>query len=244
MNAPMNNERPKPLTRKDIGFRIKDEHRAFFVKGFARFMKPGEIFAEFASKHRDLIEADVQRHGPDLVREYVCERIYRLNPNAKNTDYLDSHLMEIFESEREAHLKDLDSVYLAHPKNRLQELNALYDIAMGRVMGDDGDKRDIQDALAILREARSEMASKSISVTASVEDGNAMLAIHSNVQNLSNDKIKALMERHERGEPISIPDPSGNGSRPVLPNPATGDEGASVGGESGAPEETGKAPQA
>ena len=225
--------KPVPLKKGEVRFEIKAGQRLFIIRCFAAFDQPAEVTRKLMQEYSDLLETDVTRHTPELVYDYLLKRVQRLNPDSKhNREHgnIGKELLALFDKEREEYLSDYSNVYLAHRRNRVRELEQLYRIQVDRLLaaGAEGDAtKEMQNALKILSEIRSEMTSRKINLEATVdEDGKAQMALRTSVENLSDDQLQRLMKQHERGEQISIPANNGAGanSRDAVSSGAGGDE--------------------
>ena len=206
------------LTQKEVNFRWTPETETFVVKQYAEYLKPKQITLAVIQNFREYIDEDITTHGMEKVGDFLIQRIRGLNPRAHNiaTDY-----MELFENCRDEFLANIQACYLSQRKNRLVELDTLYEeVAKHINAGGENLKGDVEAALSIIREARKESAPSSVDLTAS-QNGGTTLTLRSNIESLSTDQIKALMSEHERGDQISLPPPTESDSdEPAAePNP-------------------------
>ena len=213
------------LTKRDMRFKWTPETEVFVIGLYAEFLTASQISTQMLRDMAQELKSDTERHGDNEVRSYLTNKIYHLRP--KQLKVRDKY-QELFNEKRKEFLEGVNSCYLSHRKNRMQELDELYTVVMNRIIGPNTEgndfKGEVQAAITLIREARAEMSSSKVSVEASVVDGNATLALRSNVENLTDSQIKELMTKHERGEPISVPADGGNGSGPAvaLPDPGRG----------------------
>ena len=227
----------QPKTSPKFRFQWEEPLNLFVVRQYAEFVTAIDICENIITGFSELCEEDIIEHGEDEFKKHLLRRIYKLTPE---TIVFPKKYQEHFDEFRKDYLKDVDNSYLFHSKNRLQELDNMYD-SVRRAVGNESDSSEVrfllQLGLNILKESRAEQSSSKINIEAS-SDGKE-IKITANgvpVNSLTNSEIEERIKQYERGEPIAIPGPEKS-----LPDTSSGD---GVPEENGRPTETGHDPEA
>lgn len=196
------------LRKNDVRFKWTKDAELFVVRQYAEFINPLQICRNVADEFIEYCEKDMEKHGEEVFLKYLLRRVYDLSPKRK---HFPKKYREPFEDFRKSYLNDLESSYLSHRRNRLRELDILYQNMANRLVGEeDGQhaRSTAQTCLSILREARVEMDTSKVTIEAEISGENARVAArrHLDVSNLTTGEIKALMEQHESGKSIGSTD--------------------------------------
>ena len=113
-----------------VKFNWMPEMEIFVVCQYAEFQKPAKIALNIMDFYSDECTKGVKQLGFEAFQKILLRRIYELSPKKKK---FPKKYQEVFDNHRRAYLIDLDSSYLAHPRNRLRELDRLYEITSPRV---------------------------------------------------------------------------------------------------------------
>ena len=205
------------LKKEDVHWKWTNEAEVFVVQCFAQFMETPQIVNSVIENFGKHLRKDIAKYGIDAVRQYLRKRVRSLQPAQLKTKT--KRYLPVFEGARKEFLQSIHDCYLAHRRNRVEELDQLYRLVVSKVVAynlDDGRVNEftalVKSANDLLREARVEMSDSKVNIEASVEDGNAKLSMKSSVDNLTDEQIEELLAKHERGEPITIPNKAGNGA--------------------------------
>ena len=200
----------RKLTKKDVHWKWTGEAETYVIKRYAEFLSPTQIATDLMQDMVQYLEPDLARYGSTVLRGYLLKRIYDLRPQDMTVR---QKFQPLFDGARKKFLEGVNATYLAHRRNRLTELDQLYQLVMSKAMDPELTPADLKGyvmtATKVLAEARSEMSSSRVGVEATLEDGNAKLTLQGNIDSLTDGQIKELMDKHERGEPITV---SGNGT--------------------------------
>ena len=214
------------LDKNKLKFRCTTEVDLFIVRQYAEYVNPLNICKNIVDAFHEYCEKDIEKYGEDEFLTYLLKgRVNALSPGRKS---FPQKYQQPYDDFRQAYLQNLDNSYLAHRRNRIRELDKLYEHLIRRLDVEEDSaqfRQGISTAKDIIKEARAEMDSAKITVEASIEEGQARVVAKRDIQNLSTEEIKALVKDAESGKTIDIT-PSD-----TEPENDTGDVGAGVGGE-------------
>ena len=220
---------PNPIEpqKPDFQFQWNDTLRLFVVRQYAEFVRAIDICDNLILSFPELCEDDLDLHGEEVFKKFLLRTIYKLTPE---TVVFPKKYQQHFDKYRQDYLKGVDNSYLFHSKNRFQELDNMYESLMraASVEIDNTEKRHLmQLALNVLKESRAEQSSSKISLEAKSDSEGLTLTAIGTVSGLSDDEIKELVKRYERGESISLP----RSAKP-LPDVSSGNGTSEKGGGS------------
>ena len=199
---------------KEIQFKWLLDIELFVVRQFAEFVMPNQIAINITQLFYDECKADllnyIEKFGDDGEKEFckfMLRRIHKLSPN--HSQFPKKYQYPYNEWRRE-YLKDIDSSFLYHPRNRLRELDELYEKAKGSTMAA-AKTNEIQHGMRACLEILKEAAVESENIEANVEvstatNGKAKTPLRTYVQSLPEEKIIELKGKIKRGESIELPD--------------------------------------
>lgn len=102
----------------------------FVVCQYAESQKPTLIARDVLNYFYDECVEGLKQLGKEEFQKYLRRRIYELSPKKKK---FPKKYQEVFNNHRVSYLEDLSASFLAHPRNRLRELDRLYEITSPRV---------------------------------------------------------------------------------------------------------------
>ena len=197
----------RSLAKSNFKFKWNDELKLFVVKQYAEFIRAQEICENIIEMFPELCEEDIKDFGEEDFKTYLLRTIYKLTPE---TIVFPKKFQEFFEVSREEYLKDTKNSYLFHSKNRLQELDNMYDATMNRAVNasDDTEARQLmQLGLNIIKESRAEQSSSKVRIEATSDGKDISITATGAVNEMTNSEIEELIKRHESGESIELPRP-------------------------------------
>ncbi len=217
------------LDKKQLKFKFTPEVDLFIVRQYAEFVNPMNICKNVVEMFWEYCEKDVEAFGENEFLTYLLRgRVNALSPGRKS---FPQKYQGPYNEFREAYLQNLDNSYLSHRRNRMRELDKLYEHLLLRLEAEEDPsqfRQGISTAKDLIKEARAEMDTAKITVEASIEEGQARILAKRDIQGLSNEQIRALLKNAESGNVIDIPSESESEN-------VTGDAGGGVSetGESG-----------
>ena len=223
------------LKRDQLNFKFTPEVELFVIRQYAEFQNPLTICENIAELFFQHCEKDIEKHGQDEFLRCILSRVYDLSPKRDN---FPKKYQERYREYRTAYLEDLDTSYLAHKRNRVRELDMLYQKVMVRA-GKEEDSTQFRGFVSIakdlIKELRTEMDNTRIMVEASIQDGEAKVVARQAMQKMSTEELRGLLKTHESGDTI----PTIAIEAPVEPEPGP-DLSDSTGGIGGAAEGSGR----
>jgi hypothetical protein len=220
------------LDKKKVKFKFTPEVELFVVRQYAEYVNPLNICKNLIDEFYEYCKKDIQEFGEDEFLAYLLRgRVNALSPGRKS---FPKKYEQNYEDYRQTYLENLDNSYLAHRKNRMRELDKLYENLIRRLDAEQDPsqfRQGISAAKDIIKEARAEMDKAKITVEASIEEGQARVTAKREMESLSTEELKALVKNAESGKSIDI--------TPSKPSDATGD---GEGGDSSAGEGGGRTP--
>jgi len=212
------------LDKKQLKFKFTHEVDLFIVRQYAEYVNPMNICKNIVDMFWKYCEKDIEAYGEDEFLTYLLRgRVNALSPGRKS---FPKKYQANYDEFRQAYLQNLENSYLAHRRNRIRELDKLYEHLIRRLDSEEDPsqfRQGISTAKDIIKEARTEMDTAKITVEASIEEGQARILAKRDIQGLSNEQIRALLKNAESGNVIDIPTES-------EPENATGDVGSGISG--------------
>ena len=198
----------------EIQFKWLLDIELFVVRQFAEFVMPNQIAINITLRFYDECKADLlnyfEKFGDDGEKEFckfLLRRIHKLSPNHSQ---FPKKYQDPYNEWRREYLKDIDSSFLYHPRNRLRALDELYEKAKGSTMAA-AKPNEIQHGMRACLEILKEAAVESENIEANVEvstatNGKAKTPLRTYVQSLPEEKVIELKGKIKRGESIELPD--------------------------------------
>lgn len=192
------------LTTKNSKFKFTGEVELFIVRQYAEYMNPLKICENIVKMYPQYCNKDIDMHGEEEFMQFLLRRVYNLNPKRSN---FPKKYQENFLAYRSQYLDDFDNSYLAQRRNRVRELDMLYQTVISKADGEEDPKQFnqyVKTAKDILKEMRTEMDSSKVIVQATLEEGQARIVAKRQIENLSDEELQHMIEANESGNPISI----------------------------------------
>lgn len=206
------------LDKNNLKFKWTAEVELFVVRQYAEYVNPLNICRNIVDVFHQYCKADIETYGEDEFLTYLLRgRVNALSPGRKS---FPKKYQEQYKDYRQAYLQNLDNAYLAHRRNRIRELDKLYENLIIRLDGEEDPtqfRQGISTAKDIIKEARAEMETAKITVEASIAEGQARILAKQNLESLSTEQLKALAQNAESGQVIDLnvesENDSGDGQR-------------------------------
>ena len=192
------------LTTKNAKFKFTPEVDLFVVRQYAEFMTPLKICDNIMSRFSQYCERDIDVYGEEDFVEFLLARVYNLNPKRSN---FPQKYREQYEEYKKEYLDNFDTSYLAHRRNRVRELDTLYNNVIARAQAEADPTvflRHVKEGREIIKEMRVEMDGAKIILQGIVEDGNKRLIAKRSVENLTTEELEAIVEADESDRPIPV----------------------------------------
>ena len=191
------------LKRDQLNFKFTPEVELFVVRQYAEFQNPLKICENIAELFFQYCEKDIEKHGQDEFLRCILSRVYDLSPKRDN---FPKKYEVLYQQYRRDYLENLDASYLAHKRNRVRELEMLYQKIMVRA-DNEKDSTQFRGFLSVakdlIKEVRTEMDNTRITVEASIQDGEAKVVATQAMQKMSTEELKELMKTHGSSNTIS-----------------------------------------
>ena len=198
---------------KEIQFKWLLDIELFVVRQFAEFVMPNQIAINITLRFYDECEADllnyIEKFGDDGEKEFCKFLLRRIHKLSANHSQFPKKYQYPYNEWRREYLKDIDSSFLYHPRNRLRALDELYEKVDESLMAatkPNEIRQGMEECLKILKEAAVESEIAKVSIGASTFNGNAKIQLDTYLQSLPQAKLIELKGKIKRGESIEFPD--------------------------------------
>ena len=198
---------------KEIQFKWLLDIELFVVRQFAEFVMPNQIAINITLRFYDECEADllnyIEKFGDDGEKEFCKFLLRRIHKLSANHSQFPKKYQYPYNEWRREYLKDIDSSFLYHPRNRLRALDELYEKVDESLMAatkPNEIRHGAEACLKILKAAAVEPEIAKVSIGASTFNGNAKIQLDTYLQSLPQAKLIELKGKIKRGESIEFPD--------------------------------------
>ena len=165
------------LDKKKLKFMWTAEVELFVVRQYAEYVNPMNICRNIVDVFYEYCKTDIEKYGEDEFLAYLLRgRVNALSPGRKS---FPKKYEQNYKDFRQAYLEDFDNSYLAHSRNRMRELDKLYEHLIRRLETEEDAAQFRQGLIAakdIIKESRAERENAKITVEASIEEGQARVA--------------------------------------------------------------------